>query len=73
MRLALRIVAYPGVLIVITVGILSLWVRMQVNFLRFGGEFMAYTAKVNPKTISEVYLMLSRANKSVQLEDEKTN
>lgn len=55
-----RILAFPFFFGIAFVGALMLFVKWIVNFIRFGGESIAYTDKMNRKTIQDVFVKLNK-------------
>jgi len=55
-----RTLAFPFFFGIAFVGALIMFVKWIVNFIRFGGESIAYTDKMNRKTIQDVFVKLSQ-------------
>jgi hypothetical protein len=55
-KFLLRLIAFPFFAAIGFVYLLALWSVYCYNFLRFGGETIAYTNKTKPKSIADVYL-----------------
>jgi hypothetical protein len=55
-KFVLRLLAFPFFAAIGFIYLLVLWGVYCVNFLRFGGETIAYTNKTRPKSIADVYL-----------------
>lgn len=54
-RLALRIVAVPFFSAIALIAALTGWVLYTVNFIRFGGEAITYTKKMQRTSIADVF------------------
>jgi hypothetical protein len=68
-KFVLRLLAFPFFAAIGFLYLLVLWGVYCVNFLRFGGETIAYTNKTKPKSIADVYLKvedLLNSDKEVQ-------
>jgi len=52
----LRILVLPAYMLLSLVRGLYVWIMWNVNFIRFGGEAIAYTEKHNRKTIADTYI-----------------
>jgi hypothetical protein len=59
----LRILVLPFAFFFFLIPILYLFVKIIINFVRFGGEAVANTNKTNPKTLSDVYTKLDEVEK----------
>ena len=53
-----RILAFPFFVGIAFIGSLMMFLRWIINFIRFGGESIAYTEKMNRKTIQDVFTKL---------------
>lgn len=53
-----RILAFPFFCGIAFIGALSMFLTWIINFIRFGGESIAYTDKMNRKTIQDIFLKL---------------
>ena len=42
------------------IGALYLWYKWNINFIRFGGEAIAYTDKDTRKNIKDIYNLLEK-------------
>lgn len=51
----LRIFAFPFFAGFAFIGAMHMWFRWVYNFLKHGGEAIAYTDKMNRKTIQDVF------------------
>ena len=58
MKYLFRILVLPFVLGLTFIGLLILWVKYVINFVRFGGEFISYTNTTQRKTIEDVFKKL---------------
>lgn len=58
LKLALRLIVLPFFSAIGLVYCLVMWGMYTYNFLRHGGETLAYTKRTKPKTIADVYLKL---------------
>lgn len=58
MKYLFRILILPFVLGLTFIGMLFLWVKYVINFVRFGGEFISYTNITQRKTIEDVFKKL---------------
>lgn len=63
-RLVLRIIAFPFFSAIALIAALSQWVLYTVNFIRFGGEAITYTKKMQRATIADVF---NKVNDEIQL------
>jgi hypothetical protein len=63
-KVFIRIIIFPFFGWIIAVSLLVLWFKYMINFVRFGGEAMAYTEKNQPVTIAEVYHELLEQRRS---------
>jgi len=54
-----RTLAFPFFFGIAFVGALIMFIKWIINFIRFGGESIAYTNKMNRKTIQDVFVKLS--------------
>ena len=50
-----RILVFPFFLGITFVHVFVLFIRLVINFIRYGGETITYTEKTNRKTIFDVY------------------
>lgn len=63
MKYVYRILVLPFVLGLTFIGMLILWSKYVINFIRFGGEFISYTNLNERKTIEDVYKKLKENDK----------
>ena len=54
-----RILGFPFFVGLAFVGALILFMKWVVNFIRFGGEAIAYTHDMNRKTIQDIFVKLN--------------
>ena len=59
-----RTLAFPFFFVIAFVGALRMFVKWIINFIRFGGESIAYTEKMNRKTIQDCFVKLNEMQKS---------
>lgn len=59
MRYLIRILTLPFFMGISGIGVIMLWMKYNLNFIRFGGEVITYTNKNERKTIRDVYLKLT--------------
>ena len=64
-----RILAFPFFFGIAFVGAIIMFVKWIINYIRFGGESIAYTDKMNRKTIQDVFVKLNE----MQQHDMKSN
>ena len=50
-----RFLAFIPFAVLSLIGVLFLWFKYLINFIRFGGETITYTHKNERKTIRDVY------------------
>ena len=55
MKIVGRILATPFLACATLVFVLVLWIKYMRNFILYGGEFIAYVNKEQPKTILDIY------------------
>lgn len=55
MKIILRIIVLPFFSALALIGAIYIWLRWTFNFIKHGGEAIAYTDKINSKTIFDVY------------------
>lgn len=55
MKYLKRAIALPFWMGFVTVHLIFLWVKFNLNFILYGGEAVAYESKSTPKKIAEVY------------------
>ena len=53
-----RSLVFPGFTAIAFIGAMILFFKWVVNFIRFGGEAIAYTDKTTRKTIFDIYQKL---------------
>lgn len=53
-----RILTFPFFFGIAFVGSTIMFIKWIINFIRFGGESIAYTDKMNRKTIQDVFVKL---------------
>lgn len=58
MKYLYRILVLPFILGLTFIGLLILWIKYVINFVRFGGEFISYTNTTQRKTIEDVFKKL---------------
>ena len=61
-----RTLAFPFVFGAAFVAATMMFIRWIINFIRFGGEFIAYTDKMNRKTIQDVFVKLNEMQQREQ-------
>lgn len=61
-----RTLAFPFFFGLAFVGALMMFIRWIINFIRFGGESIAYTEKMNRKTIQDVFVKLNEMQQREQ-------
>lgn len=54
-----RTLSFPFFLGIALVGALIMFIRWMINFVRFGGESIAYQKGIDRKTIQDVFVKLS--------------
>ena len=54
-----RTLAFPFFFGIVFVGASIMFAKWIINFIRFGGESIAYTDKMNRKTIQDVFVKLN--------------
>jgi hypothetical protein len=54
-KLLIRIIVLPLFSAIALIYTLILWLLFSYNFLLYGGETIAYTARSKPKTIADIY------------------
>ena len=50
-----RVLGFPFFVILAFIGVMALFFKFVINFVRFGGEAIAYTTLTDTKTIGDVY------------------
>jgi len=63
----LRVLTLPFFLIMTFIFSIKLWVVWNVNFLKFGGESIAYTKKNQRATIQAIYNHLTKEDEQTQI------
>lgn len=53
-----RIIAFPFFAVLAFIGAMAIWLKWIGNFAIHGGEAIAYTKKMNTKTIAELFTEL---------------
>lgn len=53
-----RILVFPFIVGITFIGAMVWFIRWNINFIRFGGETIAYTRKMSRKTIQDVFTKL---------------
>lgn len=53
-----RILGFPFFAAIAFIGAMAMWLRWIWNFAKYGGEAIAYTDKMNRKTIQDVFQKL---------------
>ena len=66
LRVVLRILSFPFFFGIAFVGALIMLTKWIINFIRFGGESIAYTDKMNRKTIQDVFVKLNEIQQREQ-------
>jgi hypothetical protein len=61
-----RTLAFPFFFGIAFVGAMIMFIRWIINFIRFGGESIAYTDKMNRKTIQDVFVKLNEIQQREQ-------
>ena len=54
-RLFARILAFPFFLCASFISAIILFLKWNINYIRFGGEAIAYTKEIDRKTIKDVF------------------
>lgn len=54
----IRALGFPFFACIALIGVIHLYVKCLINFIRFGGESVAYTQKMQRKTIADVFHQL---------------
>ena len=54
-----RIIAFPFFIVIAFIGAMVMWFKWSWNFMKHGGEAIAYTDKMNRNTIQDVYQKLT--------------
>ena len=65
MRILLRIIVFPLFCIIALIFTVWLWIKFCLNFLRYGGEVIAYNKKINPTTIKDVFSELQKTGGAI--------
>ena len=50
-----RAIGLPFFAVLSLISVIATWLKLCLNFLRFGGEAIAYTGKNEKKTITDIY------------------
>jgi hypothetical protein len=58
MKYIIRILILPFVMGITLAGLLILWIKQMINFIKVGGEFIVYTQQMDRKTIEDVFKKL---------------
>jgi len=53
MKIVFRIIALPFFVVLALIAALRLWVKYIVNYIKYGGEFVAFTNIQTPTTIQD--------------------
>jgi hypothetical protein len=61
-----RTLAFPFFFGIAFVGAMIMFTRWIINFIRFGGESIAYTDKMSRKTIQDVFVKLNEIQQREQ-------
>ena len=61
-----RTLAFPFFFGIAFVGAAIMFTKWIINFIRFGGESIAYTDKMNRKTIQDVFVKLNEMQQREQ-------
>ena len=61
-----RTLSFPFFLGVALVGASMIFIKWMINFIRFGGESIAYTSKTNRKTILDVFEKVQQQTQEIQ-------
>jgi len=61
-----RTLAFPFFFGITFVGVMILFIKWIINFIRFGGETIPYTKKMNRKTIQDVFVKLNEMQQREQ-------
>lgn len=64
-----RILALPFFFGMAFIGAQTMLVKWCINFIRFGGEAVAYTDKMNRKTIKDVFVKLTKLQESYNIKE----
>jgi predicted membrane protein len=59
-----RTLSFPFFFGIAFVGASIMFAKWIINFIRFGGESIAYTDKMNRKTIQDVFVKLNEMQKT---------
>ena len=54
-----RLFAFPFFSGIALVGAIIMWAKWVINFVKYGGESIAYTDRMNRKTIQDVFEKLT--------------
>lgn len=71
MKILLRLIAFPFFSAVALLSAIVQWVVYSVNFIKYGGEAVAFTKKTRPKTITDVYMKVEDMINSQTTKEEK--
>ncbi len=55
----LRILVLPAYMLLSLIRSIFVWIMWNINFIRYGGETIAYTKKHDRKTIADTYEKVS--------------
>jgi hypothetical protein len=59
-----RTLGFPFFFVLALIGVLFLFGKYMINYVRFGGEAIAYTAKTQRKTINDVFIKLTEQHEN---------
>jgi hypothetical protein len=59
-----RTLGFPFFFVLAFIGVLFLFGKYMINYIRFGGEAIAYTAKTQRKTINDVFIKLTEQHEN---------
>jgi len=62
-----RTLAFPFFLGIAFVGASIMFTKWIINFIRFGGESIAYTKKMNRRTIQDIFVKLNEMQQKNKL------
>jgi hypothetical protein len=66
-RIIIRLIVLPLIAAIGLIHSVRLWLRFWANFIRYGGEAIAYTAKNNSPTIADVFAKVDELLKKDQV------
>jgi len=72
MRIVNRILSLPFIMIIFFITAMTLYVKWVYRYILFGGEFIPYKSKNDPKTIADLYRQLNRLLTNKQQPDDKS-